>query len=178
MAPVASAKPTRDDIEWASDFAALNALLNACGNNSERATLLLSTCRNPYLTINALFVDLQVLMGDARDLSDLRSGAELMMDGKNARQIRALFGRAMQTIHEFESKREVWEDRREIWQEIQQAKQKLESIEGLGLSSRIDLVLSTPRSPDQEFNDGWHYEIRSVESGATLPLGAFFQSAG
>jgi hypothetical protein len=162
MASVAGLIPSRDDIEWASNFAALNDLLNTCGSNSENAALLLSTCRNPYMTVNALFVDLRVLMGDARDLSDLRSGAELMMHGKSAEQMRAHFGRAMQTVHEFESKREVWKNRDDLWLVIQEAKRKLESIDGLA-SSRIDLLLKTPRIPDENFVDGWDYEVLALD---------------
>ena len=72
------------------------------------------------------------------------------------------FGRAMQTIHEFESKREVWENRQDIWQVIQEAKRSLDLVDGL-MSSRIDLVLSTPRTPDQDFIDGWGYEVLALD---------------
>ena len=134
MSTVAGFKPTERDLEWAENFAALNGLLTRC-ENSEKATLLLSTCRNAYLTANALFVDLQVLMGDAIAISPLRAGCELMAQRAAPAKIREHFGRAIQTVREFETKREVWKSRHALKAEIERAKITLGEVSPIASTS-------------------------------------------
>jgi len=70
-------------LEFAASWIALNRLITKC-KGQERATLLLSTCRNAYMTANALFTELQVILGDGNQQFSLRAGAELLIKGSTA----------------------------------------------------------------------------------------------
>lgn len=138
-------KPTPADLEFAASWIALNRLITKC-KGQERATLLLSTCRNAYMTANALFTELQVILGDGNQQFSLRAGAELLIKGSTAAQpLKAHFGRAIQTIREYEKKSNVWNDRHAILADIEQAKTEIDKLDGLS-SSRIEAILDTPTS--------------------------------
>jgi hypothetical protein len=53
---------TIDETRYARAVKALSVALNA-SPHSEDIVLRLSTCRNVYLTVNALFVDIQKILG-------------------------------------------------------------------------------------------------------------------
>jgi predicted amidohydrolase len=151
---------TKADIEYAEHFRALNSLLNRC-ERSEQAALLLSTCRNSYLTINALFAELQVLMGDAREASPLRSGCELMIQRADPVRIKDRFARAVLPVREFEKKQTVWRERRSIEADIQRAKQALADYDLLA-AARIDRVL-TKTNALYLTGGGWSRDVLALD---------------
>jgi predicted amidohydrolase len=151
-------KSTKEDIEWAQNFLAVNSLLQRC-SNSERATLLLSTCRNAYLTLNALFADIQILAGDAVDASALRGACEIALQGGAPARARERFGRAILTVREFEAKRSVWQDRHAVWEDVLRAKSALAKVGGL-VANRIDVILGEAVS---ESGEGWEHQLHSID---------------
>src|SRR5260370_21834738 len=79
--------PDKEDLDYALHFTDVARLLDA-SPQSERLTLRLSTCRNAYLTINALFVDLKEILGHgempsllALSISYLRRGLLDRLEG-------------------------------------------------------------------------------------------------
>ncbi|WFU26759.1 hypothetical protein QA649_11280 [Bradyrhizobium sp. CB1717] len=153
-------KPTREDLEFASSWIVLNRLITNC-KGQERATLLLSTCRNAYMTANALFAELQVILGDGIQPSGLRAGAELLIKGATAAQpLKTHFGRAIQTIREYEKKGNVWSDRQVIWADIEQAKVEIDKLDPLS-SSRVEVVLDTPASASGNY-EGQDRELLEI----------------
>lgn len=169
----ADLKPTGDDITWAHHFKAIYTLLEHC-EKSEKATLLLSTCRNAYMTLNALFSELQEVMGDVSDPPALRGGSELLLGKElDAIRIRDRFGRAIQTLKVFEQKRDVWLERNEVWADIEQAKRALAQTDGLA-AREVDLVLGTVRVPDKGMGDGFDYELLGIDLQPRPHLQALF----
>ncbi len=105
--------PTRQDAEWARSFVVLYQFLEG-HPRSEDATLLLSTCRNAYLTINAQFADIQELLGGS-DVSALRAGLELVdQGGSDAARVKKRFQDALAPIAQLDRKVSVWQDRHAI----------------------------------------------------------------
>lgn len=153
-------KPAPADLEFAASWIALNRLITNC-KGQERVTLLLSTCRNAYMTANALFTELQVILGDGIQPSGLRAGAELLIKGTaTAQPLKTNFGRAIQTIREYEKKNGVWNDRHIIWADIEQAKAEIDKLDSLS-SSRIDAILDTPASASGNY-EGQDRELLEV----------------
>jgi predicted amidohydrolase len=152
------AHPIHANTERAAAFIDFNRLLKACSNAEGAAALLLSTCRNAYLTSNALFRDLQILLGDGVELSPLRSGAELMMRGADPARLREQFGSAIRTVREYQTKKTVWNERHKIWEIIQQAKSETARRDKLA-PVRIDQVLAQTRTRDVFFGDGRDTEL-------------------
>lgn len=153
-------KPTPADLEFAAAWIALNRLIVKC-KGQERATLLLSTCRNAYMTANALFTELQVILGDGVQPPGLRAGAELLIKGTaTAQLLKTHFGRAIQTIREYEKKSSVWNDRQLIWADIEQAKAEIDKLDTLS-SSRVEAILDTPVSASGNY-EGQDRELLEV----------------
>ena len=148
-----------EDIAWAERFRDVNSMLNLC-RGSEDAALLLSTCRNEYLTINALFVELQTLLGDARQHFGLRSGAELLIQGGQSSLAAERLERAWQTVRHYEHKLDVWARRHEIWGDVEQAMAQLREQDHLSFS-RVRRVLTTTRVLAD--GDGWSQDLLRIE---------------
>lgn len=163
--------PSRDDIEWAEGFKALNSLLKLC-KSSEKAALLLSTCRNAYLTVNALFAELQVVLGGASDPSALRGASELILRGAESKRIWERVGRALQVLHEFELKRAVWTNREGIWKDIESASSRLEQADRLA-KDRAAIFLGAPKINDR--GDGWWHELLAIDLRSQPHLGQYFE---
>lgn len=114
---VPTAALTREDAEWAKTFVTLYKFLDN-HPNSEKATLLLSTCRNAYLTANALFADIQELLGGA-SMSPLRSGCELVAQGStDIEKLKKRFQESLGTVAQFDQKFVVWRTRQALMDSI------------------------------------------------------------
>jgi predicted amidohydrolase len=163
-----------DDILFAESFGALNLLLKHCASR-EKAAVLLSSCRNNYLTANALFSELQILLGDAIELSALRAGCELLIKGAEPSTVKDRFGRARRTVHEYELKRSVWFDRTLIWAEIQQAKMEIGKTNPLA-PDRIDLILKNTRISNESKNVGWDQEVLEIDLDERAHLAPVFEN--
>lgn len=163
---------TREDVEWATDFKALYLLSERC-SDSEGALLLLSTCRNAFLTVNALFVELQVLLGDARSSAALRGGCELMIQRAAPSKIKERFGRAMIPVREFEKKEAVWRARKSIWSDIDTAAKQLREQDLLAAERANNLLKMNNIAPDL-WGDGWSFELLEINLAERQHLEAYF----
>jgi hypothetical protein len=163
------AAPQQSDINFAADFLALNTLIEAC-SNGEKVALLLSTCRNAYLTINAIFVDLQILLGG--EGQSLRGAAELLMRG-DAKRAGELLGRASRTLHEMETKIDVWSSRVEIKDQIETFLSSIAQSDPL-TADRIRLMLENVRSPSGEVLGGWDNETLAFDLSHRGHLDGYF----
>ena len=165
-------KYTPQDAEWATTFENLYLFLKGFPN-SEQVTLLLSTCRNAYMTVNALFVDLQVLLGDAQNPSGLRGGCELLSQGRDAAKARDRFGRAKQTVMEFESKLEVWNNRHALLDQVHRELDKLtETNPSAGV--RLAALIDETRVPDADLADGWSVQLFEIDPAEQPHLQRYF----
>jgi hypothetical protein len=163
-------KLNTEDINWSDNFAAINALLTRC-KEPGRATLLLSTCRNAYLTANALFRDLQIILNGASPSLSMRSGLEMLAEGRNPERVKEHFARSVQTVREFESKRRVWSERKLIAQDIESARDNM-LAENPGQSHRVDLILKNVRA---HASDGWERELLSFDLSERPELATHFE---
>ena len=122
---------SESDIQYARAFAAIAAAIDQCPHHGQVA-LLLSTCRNEYLTINAIFTDLKMAV------SQRSSGASLFdqfisgirhqtMAQKPAKSARSELGLL---LSEARDKRRVWDDREALWAEYEEAARKVPDIIG------------------------------------------------
>lgn len=100
---------TPEDQHYAQAFQDVAEVLRLSGD-AERLTLLLSTCRNAYLTINALFRDLVEVLGHGAHPSLLSSALFLLKQGQFDRAHEPL-DEAAAALSIFTEKRTVWEDR-------------------------------------------------------------------
>lgn len=98
------------DILYAQTLAAIGRAIDGCGKSSEKVTLLLSTCRNEFLTTNAIFVDLSQVLGSGTKPSPLESAIAHLRDGRpgGARKSLAI---ARQTLAQIPQKLETWDER-------------------------------------------------------------------
>ena len=146
-------------VEYAENFRALNSFISSCSQPA-KAALLLSTCRNPYLTLNALFVDIQFLMsGDRSTRAPLRHGSELLLKDGDFSQAKIHFERARQTIKEYNRKKGVWNNRQDIWKEIESAKAMLSDINKV---ERINNLLGASRGRYFGEQDGWYSQLLAL----------------
>lgn len=165
-------KYTQQDAEWATTFEKLYLFLKGF-RNSEAVTLLLSTCRNAYMTANALFVDLQVLLGDAQNPSGLRGGCELLSQKREAARVRERFGRAKQTVAEFESKLEVWNSRHQLLAQVRHELGRLAEIDPAA-AVRLEALIDETQVPDPELADGWSVQLIKLDPAEQPHLQIYF----
>jgi predicted amidohydrolase len=164
---------TRDDISWAEEFRALYSLLDFCPR-SEKAALLLSTCRNAYMTANALFVEIQLLLSESKG-GALRGACELMIQTGEWTKIRDYFGNAIRTLREYENKKEVWTERHGIHSEVLAATASLDNSDVLA-ASRVQSMLKHVRIPPEAIGDGWNSDLLAIDLQDRPHLDKYFES--
>lgn len=104
-------RPSEEDIEFAERFTDVANLLDECPS-TERETLLLSTCRNQWMVVNATFVDLQGILGAARMDAPSARGFHDFSAGRPDKAVEA-FNKAVALVAIIEQKLGCW-DQREI----------------------------------------------------------------
>ena len=109
--------PKTEDDEYAEVFASLVEVVGLSGN-AERLVLRLSTCRNGFLTVNALFMDLSMVLGHGRLPSPLSRAIEHLRRGEN-RKAHKLLGEVGHALREYEDKRDNWNHRQELEAELE-----------------------------------------------------------
>lgn len=157
--------PTPVDLDYAEAFSQIAKLLDK-SKNSEKLTLRLSTCRNLYLTINALFVSLRHVLGHGRLPSPLSRAIEHLRRGE-FKQCVGLIGDVQAALSSFDLKRAVWNERVELDDEVERLLEKLE----LATQSRIRRILENVRTKNTSGYQRWHrkyYELSREESAWAL----------
>ena len=157
---------TPEDQHYAQAFQDVAEVLRL-SDDAERLTLLLSTCRNAYLTINALFRDLVEVLGHGAHPSLLSSALFLLKQGQ--------YGRAHEPLDEaatalaiFAEKRAVWENRRALKATFD--KTLAEKVDSPLVRDRVLQLTRNVRTSDGEHGTTWDprfYEFSQTES-ATL----------
>jgi hypothetical protein len=167
-------KPTDDDVKWALTFAALYTFLGT-HPKSEEATLLLSTCRNAYLTINAEFADIQELLGGAV-ASPLRAGLEMIDQGSlDGPKIKECFQKALGTIAHFDFKKRVWKDCKKIHESILQSLATYEAKDELNARLISSIVHGTGPGPSN-LDNGWHDHLLRLNLAKPPNLQTYFKT--
>lgn len=167
-------KPNVEDAAWVRSFVTLYTFLGT-HPKSEDATLLLSTCRNAYLTINAEFADIQELLGGA-EKSPLRAGLEMIDQGSlDGPKINDRFRRALGTIAHFDDKERVWATRVMLHESILQLFAKYEADNELDAISIRDIVHGTDFGPSDP-EDGRHAHLLRLDLAEQPHLSKYFDA--
>lgn len=138
---------SQDDIVFADLFTDLATVLDGIPN-SEAVTLLLSTCRNHFITINALFWDLRLVIGHG-DMPSLlaRCCYGLLHPATPSKVVgveRKDLEHALRALAAFEEKSEVWTRRVELLSQFETG------LSLLGRQHHVDrmrLMLDQVRTP-------------------------------
>lgn len=132
---------TEADLQWAENFDALFNFIERFerGGNAERVTLLLSTCRNFYMTVNAMFTNIQKLLGDSQD--GLRPACELLERAIECSTLRDRFEHSMAMIDAFNAKADVWLKRQEIYDLINAELNKMEQESDPKTHARLQNII-------------------------------------
>jgi hypothetical protein len=101
------------DQEYASVFAAIARAVDGCDDKSAKVALLLSTCRNEFLTTNAIYVDLQMTLGSGTRASPIETAVTHLKAGQ-PKLARAAIAQARTVLHQVPLKFEVWAERKEL----------------------------------------------------------------
>jgi hypothetical protein len=107
--------PSKEDRDFSHVFSAVYQLIEAAVDQegkpqSERLALRLSTCRNAYLTANALYVDLIEVFGHGKKPSLMSSSLVNLQREKFSVSKKAL-DEISENLSHFEEKMKVWEER-------------------------------------------------------------------
>lgn len=166
----------KEDIEYAAAFAALDQAVEGSGRG-EAVALRYSTCRNVYLTINALFVELREVLGRGKNRSLLSEAVERLravirqpvsqMNRDSVKALDAPAGEIGLRMAEFGRKRDVWTNRAELDSAFEKA------IDGLGdalTADRVRRIIANSRTFQDEdhLSEGWDsrwYEVSQQEDG-------------
>lgn len=124
-------QPSESDTQYARVFASVAKAIDHCPHDGQ-VTLLLSTCRNEYLTINAIFTDLKMCVsqrtGGVSLFDRFISGvAHNTLANKSARDVRGELGLLLKQARD---KRKVWDSREALWIEYEEAAKQVPDIIG------------------------------------------------
>ena len=112
-------RPSEEDMKYAERFQRTAGVIEEC-RNAELVALLLSTCRNQWMAVNGMFVDLQGILG-ADHLPDLASrGYYDFAEGKMDRSAK-LFNKALQLRAALAQKLACWSKREALLEQLKKA---------------------------------------------------------
>lgn len=140
LASKPSIQQSEQDIQYARAFKDVSDAIDACGR-SEKVALLLSTCRNPYLTLNALFAELRFVSGSGAVPSPVVSGVRDLR-ACSFRASLASFNTCRHYLDEYQEKIDVWNDRDSLYREFEEA---LSGLGGLA-QDQVEYVLGHTKS--------------------------------
>lgn len=147
-----------EDIKYAQAFEDVDRCINA-SRQPESLALRLSTCRNAYLTINALFVDVQQIIGHGSLPSTLSRAIEHLRR-REPNESNALLDKIRMVLNVMKSKRDVWERRDGFDRELAAYMDGLTRLERDRLRSLLNNVRTSSKG------QSWHskyYELSSSE---------------
>lgn len=149
---LADIQPDRSDLDYAHQFELMAKLVQSC-TKSDMVALRLSTCRNIYLTINAVFIDLQYALGHGSMPSTLSHLIEALRR-KDYKRAKTLYAEAREAIAIGKHKLQVWDSREDLDAEIGVAKAAF-SLADRGL---IDALLNEVRTSTPDAAQSWDRE--------------------
>lgn len=166
FSPVVSV-PSKDDIDYAEYFVDVAAALEGTVH-SEAIALRLSTCRNIYLTINAVFVDLRLILGHGRSPSSLSSAIECARRFDYGRADGHL-NKVRAVLSQINDKLACWEKREELDIEFARSVGELDII----AQDRLNLLFRQCRTSNARTGHHWdpkYYDLASAEPAGQLEL--------
>jgi hypothetical protein len=110
--------PSAEEIAYADDFVVTARVVEAC-IRSEDLALLLSTCRNHWMTVNAAFTDLRDAVG-AKTLPDPLSKALFELRRQGWQNAERALDEASMALRQVDIKLRVWEDREQLIAELEE----------------------------------------------------------
>jgi predicted amidohydrolase len=154
--------PDDGDFEYATSLKLLGETVDACGKDAGRVVLLLSTCRNQWLTVNAVFVDLKLALAPAGARPDHADAAirALRLDpapsestglDRSLRASERASSEALKLSAQVREKLRVWEDRQRL---VTLLEAEIESLAGID-RSRMRRWLERQRSGERDGVPPW-----------------------
>lgn len=154
---------TSEEVQYAESLTTLSDAVHKC-KSSEAITLRLSTCRNIYLTINAVFHDCSMIL---EHRSDKASRLAIAIDRVRRRDTtlgREALTRIDRLLSFIKHKLQVWEDRKVLDDQFSTTVSSMTQLE----QDRIQLILSDVRTYNSHLGIGWelkYYELSVAEPG-------------
>ncbi len=164
---VTLAVPSKDDIDYAEYFVDVATAIDAAAH-SESVALRLSTCRNLYLTVNAIFVDVRLILGHGRNPSELSSAIETARRSDYVRS-NTLIDRVRSVLSQIDDKVKCWNDREMLDAEFASAVAELDVI----ARDRIHYLLHHCRTTNSRTGQVWdpkYYELSKAQPADALEL--------
>ncbi|MCP4129140.1 MAG: hypothetical protein GY753_19105 [Gammaproteobacteria bacterium] len=149
--------PQPEDLEYAQALEDLHDVINACPH-AENVALFLSTCRNAYLTLNALFAEMSIVIGGSDSPSAIWKATDYLAKEKfsNARRE---FDDILRVLAQFEKKEKVWSIRTELWGEFNTSAQNVRSLK----RDRVMRVIKKTKSRDVQTGYSWDRKLYEVD---------------
>lgn len=161
LKPIPTQKvPDQDDLQYAQAFVDVARCIEHA-QQSELLALRLSTCRNAYLTVNALFVDIQHILGHGKLPSPLSRALEHVRRHE-ASEADLLFDKVRSVIDTMQRKRLAWDTREALDAELEEYIRGLTKLE----QDRLRGWLADVRTNSK--GHSWHarfYELGQEEPG-------------
>lgn len=112
-------RPSEVDMAFAESFRMTASVIDEC-RNAELVALLLSTCRNQWMAVNGMFVDLQGILGADR-LPDLAARAFHHLDEGDPAAAAKCLREALQLRAALAGKLHCWSRREELLDQLKEA---------------------------------------------------------
>jgi hypothetical protein len=153
--------PSAEDIAYADDFVVVARAVESC-SRSEEVTLLISTCRNHWMTVNAAFADLRDAVG-ADSLPDPISRAiyELRREHWNAAD--GLLINAAIALSQIDVKLKVWTNRQALLEELWSSARALSELRDRQRMMRLLEAHGGVASTDDHDADGRYVALSTEE---------------
>jgi predicted amidohydrolase len=117
-------QPPDDYVDYADEFVPLAEAIDACPRGAQ-VVLLLSTCRNQWMTVNGAFVDIKEAIGEAANSDPLSSVLQALRNDDFTALTKPLHV-AGASLSEIDRKLQVWSDRDSLLEEFETALEELD----------------------------------------------------
>lgn len=153
-----SEDPQPKDLEYAQALEDLHDVINSC-SHAENVALFLSTCRNAYLTLNALFAELSFVIGGSNSPSAIWKATDYLAKAKfsNARHE---FDDILRVLAQFDKKEKVWKDRVGLWGEFDASAKNARSLK----RDRVMRIIQKTKSHDMRTGYSWDRKLYEVDT--------------
>lgn len=153
---VTSEAPQKQDMEYAQALKDLHEVINKC-QHSDNVALLLSTCRNAFLTLNSLFAELSFAIGSGDTPSPLWKGTDYLSKSRFS-NASGEFQKVQRILSQFDKKEYVWKCRKELYAEFILSANSLDMLK----RDRILKYISNSKSYDSRTERVWDRKLYDV----------------
>src|SRR5689334_1167640 len=116
-----------DEFEYIDLFVGLEDVVDSADGSTERIVLLLSTCRNVWMTINAVFVDIRKAIG-ARELYDDFSHMLYRLGRGEVERAVELRNEINFFLSQVQEKLDVWNERQELMGSVEATIDRMQGV--------------------------------------------------